>query len=253
MKISFRVVGSPGSVSQLDMIIPDILNHLGETAAIDTITNGTFKVSTTNNRPVITLLGNPVVFLKKGDVYTDAGATAFDPEDGDVTSDIVIVNSVDTSVVGTYTMTYDVNDSQDLDADQVTRTVNVIYATAGTNCLDAPSHEILQPINKDGNSVFKKGNTVPSKFRVCDANGNSVGTPGVVSSFKLIKKVFVTEQIVNEEVISTTKTDTAFRWDPIGQLWIFNINTNNLLASYTYTYRISLNDGTNIDFRFGLK
>lgn len=87
-------------------------------------------------------------------------------------------------------------------------------------CLDAPGHEILQPINKDGNSVFKKGSTIPSKFRVCDSSGNSVGTTGMVSSFKLIQKILGTVvNTVNEDVISTTP-DTAFRWDLTAQQWI---------------------------------
>ncbi len=35
--------------------------------------------------------------------------------------------------------------------------------------------------------------------------------------------------------------------------WIFNINTANLSAGQTYVYRIQLNDGSSINFRFGLK
>jgi hypothetical protein len=45
--------------------------------------------------------------------------------------------------------------------------------------------------------------------------------------------------------------DTVFRWD--GSEWIFNINTSNLLAGNTYYYQIGLNDGSIIQFRFGLK
>src|ERR1051326_6101331 len=45
---------------------------------------------------------------------------------------------------------------------------------------------ILPPINPDGPSVFKRGSTVPVKFRVCDAAGQSVGTPGLVTSFTMV-------------------------------------------------------------------
>ena len=58
-------------------------------------------------------------------MYTDAGATATDNYDGDLTSSIVTVNSVDTSVVGSYTVTYNVSDAAGNAATQVTRTVNV--------------------------------------------------------------------------------------------------------------------------------
>jgi hypothetical protein len=94
---------------------------------------------------------------------------------------------------------------------------------------------------------------VPAKFRVCDANGNSIGTPGVVQDFKLLKTISGTESTtVNEPVVSTTP-DTAFRWSSADQQWIFNINTNNLTSGKTYVYRITLKDGTFIDFQFGVR
>jgi hypothetical protein len=100
--------------------------------------------------------------------------------------------------------------------------------------------------------VFKQGSTVPAKFRVCDVNGNSTGSVGVVSSFALIQKIFgIESQTVNEDVVSTTP-DTAFRWSSTDQQWIFNINTKSLQAGKTYVYK-SLNDGSWIQFQFGLK
>ena len=35
-------------------------------------------------------------------------------------------------------------------------------------------------------SVFKMGSTVPTKFRVCDANSVSIGTPGIVIGYGLV-------------------------------------------------------------------
>jgi len=75
--------------------------------------------------PVITLIGDEAVNLTVDDSYTDAGATASDDVDGDITANIVVVNLVNTSVVGTYTITYDVSDAVGNPADQVTRTVIV--------------------------------------------------------------------------------------------------------------------------------
>ncbi len=128
----------------------------------------------------------------------------------------------------------------------------VIYAPAGTLCLGAPGHQVLQPINTDGSSIFKQKSTVPVKFRVCDANGVSIGTPGVVASFKLITIAEGSGEEITEDPVSTTP-DTAFRWSATDQQWIFNLSTKNLNANKTYTYRITLNDGTEIEFSFGLK
>jgi hypothetical protein len=126
----------------------------------------------------------------------------------------------------------------------------VVYAT-GT-CLGAPGRQVLQPVNAGGTSVFKKGSTVPIKFRVCDANGNSIGTPGVVTNFRMTGVWSQTQSFVNEDIVSTTP-DAAFRWSATDQQWIFNLNTKNLTAGRTYAYSIDLADGTNISFCFGLK
>jgi hypothetical protein len=108
-------------------------------------------------------------------------------------------------------------------------------------------------MNADGSSVFKKGSTVPAKFRVCDTAGVSVGHPGVVTEFRLLQVTQgTTTQSVNEPVLSTTP-DSVFRWDATAQQWIFNIKTKDLTVGNTYFYRISLDDGSFIDFRFGLK
>lgn len=75
--------------------------------------------------PVITIKGDKTIELEEGATYTDEGATALDNYDGDLTSEItriiefvaegttqkVKVGQVDTSKVGTYTITYSVVDS----------------------------------------------------------------------------------------------------------------------------------------------
>ncbi len=130
-------------------------------------------------------------------------------------------------------------------------TQKVTYASSGT-CYGAPGHAILQPINSDGSSVFKQGSTVPAKFRVCDANGVSIGTPGVVSSFVLYKTSTAGTLTVDEAVDSTTP-DTAFRWDSTSQQWIFNMSSKSLKSGTIYYYKITLNDGSTILFNFALK
>jgi hypothetical protein len=129
-------------------------------------------------------------------------------------------------------------------------TLGVLYSTA--SCLGEAGHSILPPINADGSSVFKQGSTTPAKFRVCDAFGHSVGTAGVVSSFNIIQIIHGTTTGVNEDV-SSTNPFTEFRWDPSAQQWIYNISTKPLSAGNTYVFRIVLNDGSNLDFRYGLR
>lgn len=75
--------------------------------------------------PVITLLGNNPVQLTAGDSYADAGASASDNVDGNLTSQIVTSGSVDSNTAGTYTIRYNVTDAAGNAANEVTRTVQV--------------------------------------------------------------------------------------------------------------------------------
>ncbi|MDQ1256091.1 MAG: hypothetical protein QG656_687, partial [Candidatus Hydrogenedentes bacterium] len=81
--------------------------------------------------PVITLSGAPVVEVVVNAVYVDAGATAFDICDGDLTAQIAVNGlPVSTAIAGEHTITYDVKDSSGNAAPQVTRTVRVVPGSA---------------------------------------------------------------------------------------------------------------------------
>ncbi|MGC9052720.1 MAG: immunoglobulin-like domain-containing protein [Candidatus Hydrogenedens sp.] len=61
--------------------------------------------------PVLTLLGEAEVTVECGTTYVDAGATATDIPDGDLTAQIEVTNNVNTAVPGDYTVDYSVTDS----------------------------------------------------------------------------------------------------------------------------------------------
>ncbi len=75
--------------------------------------------------PVIQLLGEASVTVTVASAYQDPGATASDDLDGNLTSSIVVENDVDTAIVGSYVVTYDVVDGSGNAAAQVTRSVSV--------------------------------------------------------------------------------------------------------------------------------
>ena len=79
--------------------------------------------------PVITLVGLSPEAVEGGTFYFDAGATASDNVDGDITASIVTMSSVNTEVLGSYTVIYDVADAWGNNALQVVRTVNVVDTT----------------------------------------------------------------------------------------------------------------------------
>lgn len=80
-----------------------------------------------NSIPLITLLGKNPATTGVGIDYHDAGATAFDEEDGDITANIVVDNQVDNTKPGTCYVLYNVTDSDGGKALQVTRQVVVKY------------------------------------------------------------------------------------------------------------------------------
>ena len=137
--------------------------------------------------------------------------------------------------------------------------LTVLFAPATSACVDAPGRTVLQPVNSDGSSVFKQGSTVPVKFRVCDANGASIGAGGPVVKVgsdghraPVLWFASNTTGPIDEAVVSTTP-DTDFRWDATSKQWIFNLSTKNLKSGVRYSYRVDLTDGTSISFDFGTK
>ncbi len=76
-----------------------------------------------NERPEINLNGNDFIELEINDTWTDPGYTAFDEEDGDITSLVVADGVVDTSTLGIYTIVYSVEDSQNVPASSKIRTI----------------------------------------------------------------------------------------------------------------------------------
>ena len=61
--------------------------------------------------PVITLLGEATLVHEAKSNYSDAGATASDTLDGNITDSIVTVSTVDINKVGEYSVSYNVVDA----------------------------------------------------------------------------------------------------------------------------------------------
>lgn len=111
---------------------------------------------TVNQAPVVKLNGETPMTVEKGSLFVDPGATAFDREDGDVSSQIAVsivkiggtrsypVSSVNTNSIGTYIMRYDVKDSGGLRAG-ISRKVIVKRTATGSITVDG---------NKDDWTVF---------------------------------------------------------------------------------------------------
>ncbi|MGL6161696.1 immunoglobulin-like domain-containing protein [Microbulbifer sp.] len=78
-----------------------------------------------NSEPQILLNGSAQVQVPQGGAYEEAGASATDTEDGDLTELIEISSTVDINSIGSYEVTYSVTDAHGASA-TVTRTVEVV-------------------------------------------------------------------------------------------------------------------------------
>ncbi|MCM4165165.1 hypothetical protein DHC50_16325 [Arenibacter sp. A80] len=132
--------------------------------------------------PVITLIGDEVINLSVGDVYTEQGASASDEIDGDLSLAVVIGgDTVDVNTVGTYIVTYNVVDASGNPATEVVRTVNVSQVVVNTYTIttNPASNGTISPsttqVNHGDNIIFTI--TPDQGFEIEDVliNGSSVG------------------------------------------------------------------------------
>ena len=147
--------------------------------------SGSFTITVEDTTaPIISLVDenqNPQV-IEAGEAYVELGATANDPVFGDITGAIVIDSTaVDTSTVGNYTVTYDVDDAAGNPADQVTRTVTVRDTTSPViDPVTLPDD--LSPNNPYPFELAADANTIEVSWPI----GVNDADPNVVISLSLI-------------------------------------------------------------------
>jgi Tol biopolymer transport system component/pimeloyl-ACP methyl ester carboxylesterase len=115
-----------------------------------------------NQRPVVTLLGNSSMSLTLGSVFMDPGATASDAEDGDLTREIYVSGVVDTAVLGTTTLTYTVTDSAGQVSAPASRTVTIktmpaevfpLRVSGAPDGSDANAHSYYATLSANGRFI----------------------------------------------------------------------------------------------------
>ncbi len=174
---------------QLIYSVSDTSSNTSSVIRLVTIT----EVPDTDN-PVLTLNGTSTIILSIGDNYVDLGATATDDVDGDLTSSIAVSGAVDTSSVGTYTLTYTVEDStgntSTIDriivvvdnsapvitlngSDTVSLTVGETWTDPGATATDNVDGDLTSSITVSGTVDVNSVGTYSVSYIVFDTAGNS--------------------------------------------------------------------------------
>ena len=218
--------------------------------------------------PVITLVGDSQVNLEVGSTYTDAGATASDNYDGDISSQIVVVNNVDVNTLGSYTVTYSVSDSSSNAASVVTRTVNVVDQTAPTITILGDNPATIEAgstytdagatatdnYNNDVTSSITASSTVDSNtigsytvtYTVSDASGNQAtavrtvivedSTPPTIA---LIGSNPVTVEAGSTYTDAGATATDSYDGDLTSSITTTSDVDVNTVGTYTVTYTVS--------------
>ena len=198
--------------------------------------------------PVISLMGSNPQVIEAGGSYVESGATAFDSYDGDITGSIVIdATAVNTGVVGSYLVTYDVTDSSGNPASTVTRTVNVVdttppvitlvgtnpqnveigtsYIELGATATDSVDGDLTAAVVIDASAVDTSTTGLyPVYYNVTDAAGNAAAQ---LSRLVVVVDTNETPQIlpIQDWAIAELATLTfgISATDPENQILIYNI------------------------------
>ncbi|MBX9809697.1 DUF5011 domain-containing protein [Candidatus Gracilibacteria bacterium] len=238
------------------------------TGVIDTSTlgtyTGTYRVSDSSNNvvtitrtinviagnaPTITILGNNPYILMRGSVYTDSGATANDTEDGNITPSITFTGILDANIVGSYTGTYTVTDSN-RNTVSASRIINVVagglptiilngsgtmriplggtYTELGATATDAEDGIMTGAVSITGSVNTGSVGTYIITYSVTDSNLNTVTLNRIVDVTDNVPPVIT----LNGSGAVTINAGTAFV-DP-GARWTDNIDgSGTIIASGT--------------------
>lgn len=219
--------------------------------------------------PLITLLGDNPILHELQTAFTDPGATALDAADGDLTAGIIATGTVDTNIAGTYTLSYNVSDSQSNPAPTATRdvivadrtapiitltgnsTVNVeqgsIYTDAGATALDIIDGDVSLNIALTGTIDTNTAGTYTLNYNVSDASGNAatqVSRTVIVSDTTAPVITLINANPLAHEVGTVFIDPGATASDNIdgditGQLSVSGSVNPNIQGSYILTYRVT--------------
>jgi len=288
--LTYIVVSNPenGSVRVVDnnrFVYTPNSNYLGNDTfkykandgSVDSNDEATVLINVVDTTvPVITLTGNATVTHEVKTTYIDAGATASDNYDGDITSSIAAVSTVDVDVVGTYTITYNVSDTSENTAATVSRTVNVVdttvpvitlngdatvthevgtaYTDAGATASDNYDGDISANIVNDVSTVNKDVlGSYKVLYNVTDANGNNAITvtrtinvvDTTVPVITLIGSTTLTHEVKTTYIDAGATASDNYDGDITSSIvTVNNVNTDTV-GTYTITYNVSDTSGNN--------
>lgn len=217
--------------------------------------------------PIITILGDTTINITQNTTYIDAGATATDNVDGDLSSSILVSGDPNVNVIATYTITYSVSDVAGNTA-SASRQVTVIEDIDNPVYIDANGITIKA---KEWSEVGATGEINGITYTVIDKpmleglieNGDDLtklATTKVTSMALLFYGATSFNQAINNWDMSNVINTYAMFWDAfefnqdIGNWDLSNVlNMSNMFTNATaFNQSLENWDVSNVDSMRGL-
>nr|WP_321221219.1 immunoglobulin-like domain-containing protein [uncultured Psychroserpens sp.] len=225
--------------------------------------------------PVISLNGGSTINLNPGDNYNELGAIAIDNIDGDISANIIIGGDVvNTNIIGTYVVTYNVSDAAGNAANEVSRNVIVSDTTApvitligaatinlnvgdnyneqGATAIDNYDGDLTSNIATTGTVNTNSAGTYFINYNVSDAAGNAATqvtrtvivsadtTPPVITLIGASTINLIVGDTYNEQGATATDNQDGNLTSSI--VITGTVNTNSV-GTYTINYNVSDTSG----------
>lgn len=188
--------------------------------------------------PAVTLNGANPLTVTQGSAFVDPGATAVDSCGGPLP--VNVSGSVNTAVVGTYTLTYTATDASG-NTGAATRTVFVVYSFNG----------FFSPVNNPPvlNEV-KAGQNVPLKFSLNGYKGMAIFAPGYPASQQVSCANNVPINVLEE---TDATGNSSLTYDAGSDRYHYNWKTEKSWAGTCRVLVVKLSDGTTHTANFKFK
>ncbi len=221
-------------------VIVSIAENIAEDAAGNGNTaSGDYTLTIDATPPVITLTGDAALTLVIGTDYTDAGATANDNTGGDITSSIttsftldgIAVASLNSSLPGTYIITYNVSDAASNPAPAVTRTVTMVEAlspnTNGVIATAAGDKIRLQFVDQQ----LTNNGAAPGNFSLSGAAGITVTELAVDADDSTVLILTLSGNIAKDAAVTLAYTRMAGSISGVST----STSSNGIVTNFTAT------------------
>ncbi|MBI3233114.1 MAG: DUF5011 domain-containing protein [Bacteroidetes bacterium] len=222
--------------------------------------------------PIISLLGTTPSYVQRGLTYADAGATAWDAVDGNLTSSIVVTGiPASTLNVDSFYVSYNVSDlsgnaaatvkrkvivSADATGPVVTLNGNTSYYVEVNNAFNDPGATAYDSVSGVINTINITGSVNTSvlgvytkSYEACDPNGNCTIIKRTITVGDTTRPVVtIAGNNPMTMTVGTSFTDpgvsgiTDNYWNNLTSTTTSNLNTN-VIGTYQVTY--SSKDGSN--------